>query len=528
MGSVYEARHEVLGHKVALKFLHPEIARQPNLQQRFLQEARLSATIDNPHIVRVTDVDTSDEGAYLVMELLQGEPLQSLLEREHRLDPGTAIGFTLQLLQGLAAAHERGVVHRDLKPDNVFVTPGIYGPLLKILDFGIAKLRATEEYQMTLTRPGAVMGTPEYMAPEQAFSADLVDARSDLYSIGIILFEMLSGSLPAEGDSPQKIAERALKGQVLRLADLCPDLPRALIDVVNRAIDPVPERRWPSAADLQRALLAASPTQSSQLPQDPSRASALPNFEYARSSGLPHDSELAAFQSQHATPVVPREQLAERLSNVPVTVAQELGPPPVTGEPAVRIKTQSMPEVSAPDEQTRLTRPATPRRRQRSALPWVLVSFFSLLVTAGALGWYYQDHLLDLPTPPQPTRHAGALGSPPASAAGGVEESDPGPGELEELQPLEPDPIVGAAPRPPPYNPTPGTPTPPPAKESPGLPTFTLPTHIQLPPSFPTSFPTSLPTVITLPTELPPGFPFPLPGGTPPKQAAPDETAPAP
>ena len=161
MGAVFEARHEVLGTSVALKFLHTELARRQGLATRFLQEARVSASIQSPHVTKVTDVEqTADGTPYLVMELLTGESLQQLLDRQRKLPKDQAIDFVLQILSGLEAAHALGVVHRDLKPDNVFITPSTGGPVCKLLDFGIAKLRQTNDYNKGLTRPGALMGTP--------------------------------------------------------------------------------------------------------------------------------------------------------------------------------------------------------------------------------------------------------------------------------------------------------------------------------------------------------------------------------
>ncbi len=197
MGTVYEAHHEFLETSVALKFLHAELAQRAGLGSRFLQEARVSARIRSPHVTHVTDVDqTADGSPYLVMELLHGEPLQQAMDRRGKLPPEQAVDFALQILSGLESAHAIGVVHRDLKPDNVFIVPATGGPLLKLIDFGIAKLRASTEFQKGLTRAGVIMGTPEYMAPEQLFAAENVDHRADLYSLGVILFEMLSGPSP--------------------------------------------------------------------------------------------------------------------------------------------------------------------------------------------------------------------------------------------------------------------------------------------------------------------------------------------
>lgn len=486
MGSVYEARHEVLGHKVALKFLHPEIARQPSLSQRFLQEARLSAAIDNPHIVRVTDVDTApNDGAFLVMELLHGESLQGMLERERRLDPERAVAFTQQLLLGLEAAHALGVVHRDLKPDNVFVTPSRQGPLLKILDFGIAKLRASEEYQMTLTRPGAVMGTPEYMAPEQAYSADLVDQRSDIYSVGVILFEMLSGVLPVEGDTPQQIAEAVLKGQVRRLQHLRPELPPELIEVVETSLMPDPDRRFGNVGEMRAALQR---THGSLLPRNSHNASVLP--AYVPASGAESTALVPRLGTEMAGPSG-LLTVVDRGSNVPKTLPPDPGPPPVTQQQPLKVKTASMPEAPALPLPTR-----TVGRRSSGGGFWFGLLGVVLLGGA-AFGWYTFDRS-QRPTPPaQPSRRV--VTEPARMDLGAVEaEID------EEFFSERPVGRGGAdSPRaggePPRVNPPP---------------TFSLPSGITLPP-----LPSTLPSV--------PGLPFPLPGlPQPPKQAAPEPSSP--
>jgi serine/threonine protein kinase len=256
MGSVFEAVHEYLGSAVALKFLNLELARRAGLVARFLQEARVSASIRSPHVVLVSDVDQTPDGLpYLVMELLEGESLQAVLTRSGRLPRATALDFAAQVLNGLEAAHAKGVVHRDLKPDNVFVVPTQQGPLLKLLDFGIAKLRTSEDFQRGLTRPGALMGTPEYMAPEQAISADLADHRADLFSVGVLLFEMLTGTRPVTGDDPRVMAASVLAGQVRSLRELDPDAPEALAAVLQRALAGRIEDRFQSAAEMRTALL---------------------------------------------------------------------------------------------------------------------------------------------------------------------------------------------------------------------------------------------------------------------------------
>ena len=260
MGSVYEARHEVLGTTVALKFLHPELSRRQGLVQRFLQEARVSAQIQSPHVVRVSDVDqTSANLAFIVMEYLEGKSLQTLYEDLYqagqRLSYGDALEYAMQMLEGVEAAHRAGVVHRDLKPDNVMITRTAKGePLLKVLDFGIAKLKVTGELDRGLTRPGVIMGTPEYMAPEQAYSADAVDARADIFSLGVMIFEMLAGRRPVGGDEPHQIASSYLTGQIAQLTDLAPHVPPELASVIHRAMGPKPSDRYGSVAEFRAAL----------------------------------------------------------------------------------------------------------------------------------------------------------------------------------------------------------------------------------------------------------------------------------
>ncbi len=260
MGSVFEARHEVLGTTVALKFLHPELSRRAGLVQRFLQEARVSAQIQSPHVVRVTDVDQNPNGqAFIVMEYLEGKTLQTLYEElyhaRQRLSYADALEYAMQMLEGVEAAHTAGVVHRDLKPDNVIIARGKKGePLLKLLDFGIAKLKVTGQLDRGLTRPGIIMGTPEYMAPEQAYSADTVDARADIFSLGVMVFEMLAGRRPVGGDEPHQIATAYLTRNIAKLLDLAPHLPAELAAAIHRAMGPKPEDRFNSVAELRAAI----------------------------------------------------------------------------------------------------------------------------------------------------------------------------------------------------------------------------------------------------------------------------------
>lgn len=259
MGSVYEAVHAVLGTRVAIKVLHPELARRAGLVERFLQEARVAAQIRSAHVVQVTDVDRTPEGhAYIVMELLEGEPLSGVLDRQRKLSTATACEYALQILQALEAAHALGVIHRDLKPENVFVTFVAGRPVLKLIDFGIAKARRTDPQQRNLTVAGVVMGTAEYMAPEQARSADKVDARADLYAVGVILYEMLSSVRPVSGDDARVVALKVERGEVLPLVQAATEVPREIAGLVHRAMAARPELRFPTATEMRLALEATA------------------------------------------------------------------------------------------------------------------------------------------------------------------------------------------------------------------------------------------------------------------------------
>ncbi|MBN4050179.1 protein kinase [Desulfobulbus sp. AH-315-M07] len=264
MGCVFEATHERLGSRVALKFLHPHLARRAGFKERFLREAQISAQIKSPHVVGATDVDVTEDGeAFMVMELITGGTLQEHYEalRTHKrwLSRDDAIDFILQICDGVEAAHELGVVHRDIKPDNVMLDEHATGvPLLRIMDFGVAKLRATEK---GLTQPGIAMGTPEYMAPEQAISASEVDASADVFSVGVMFYEMLANRRPVEGGNMLAIADAYRKGRIIRLEDALPSIEPGLADVVHQAIAGAPPDRFATVVAFRAALLAELPEQ---------------------------------------------------------------------------------------------------------------------------------------------------------------------------------------------------------------------------------------------------------------------------
>ena len=207
MGKVYLAEHVEIGKRVALKVLHPSYSRMPDLVERFRREARAASKIGHPNIVDVTDSGTTGDGSvYFVMEYLEGIELGSVIEREGALDVGRALKITGQICRALAVAHREGIIHRDLKPENIFlITRDGTADVVKVLDFGIAKTTEAEaQRERRLTSPGMAMGTPEYMSPEQA-AGRAADARCDVYALGAIMYEMVTGIPPYSGDNFMEI-----------------------------------------------------------------------------------------------------------------------------------------------------------------------------------------------------------------------------------------------------------------------------------------------------------------------------------
>jgi serine/threonine-protein kinase len=255
MGAVYEAVQEGLGRTVALKVLDPSLATHPDQLERFRREATSAAALGHSNIVAVTDfgAPSGDEPPYLVMELLSGESLGSLLDREAVLAPERTAFIASQMLSALGAAHAAGIIHRDIKPDNVFLTStSAFHDLVKVLDFGIAKL-GSEQGASRLTGTGTMLGTPAYMAPEQARGAT-VDHRADLYAVGATMYQALSGRLPHDAPSFPAMLFAIVEQDPQPLARLRPDLPPGLVAIVDRAMAKKPENRFPSAEAMRAAL----------------------------------------------------------------------------------------------------------------------------------------------------------------------------------------------------------------------------------------------------------------------------------
>jgi len=255
MGRVYEAWNPTISKRVAIKVLADEIAMRPDAAARFQREARAASAVESPYIVEIYDAGCTDDGRpFIVMELLRGETLASVLSERGPLAAGEVERIATQVMRGLERAHAAEIVHRDLKPDNIFlVDQDPEPPVAKILDFGVSKFGHTAA-QTNLTRDGAVLGTPSYMSPEQAQGEADVDARSDLWSVGAILYECLTGRLPFKGSSYEQIIVRICTTDAAALQTLAPRCPDGLAAVVERCMRRERGERFASAAEVLLAL----------------------------------------------------------------------------------------------------------------------------------------------------------------------------------------------------------------------------------------------------------------------------------
>jgi eukaryotic-like serine/threonine-protein kinase len=313
MGYVVSATHEQLQQRVAVKLLVPELAEDRDAAARFLREARAAVRIQSEHVARVLDVGEHSDGApFMVMEFLSGRDLSHELAALGTLEIGVAIDYVLQACEAVAEAHALGVIHRDLKPANLFLARRADGsPLVKVLDFGVSKAIATDSGSQgpaspSLTAAQSLLGSPAYMSPEQARRPKTVDIRTDVWSLGIVLYEFLSGHTPFPGDAPLEVLTAAVSDPMPSLVAVRPDVPRELEAVIAKCLEKKADDRYQSVAEFAQALapfaaVASRPSISRiagilRSSSPPGTGAPVPSGSTLRSAGTPvpdSDTELS-------------------------------------------------------------------------------------------------------------------------------------------------------------------------------------------------------------------------------------------
>lgn len=404
MGAVYEVEHLRTGHHRALKIVRPEYSAQPRYMQRLLREAKVAATLKTVHVAETLDAGILEDGsAYVLMELLEGRPLIALLEERSRLEPEEVVWIASEICQGLEVAHAEGIVHRDLKPENIFLVPsGEDGALVKILDFGISQFPASmAEAPTRLTRQGTILGTPFYMSPEQA-SGRKMDARTDIYALGIVMYEALSGTLPFDSPTIGELFLRIATGEYTPLEQRVETLDPNLVAVVARAMSRDLNDRFDSAKQLKGALAPfmghgpAAPGRVTLKLNALVRATA-PRAETLDYASSPRERETAADSSpmlpgDAATPAAGVADVASR-----ATPADDARPPAkavsegslvamgAANAPPADLPLRAPSSVPPPPSIPAWLAPTLPARAKRA--DWRLPLALAGLVAAAAIAW---------------------------------------------------------------------------------------------------------------------------------------------
>jgi serine/threonine-protein kinase len=262
MGTIYRALDEKLDRPVALKVMRADLEHDPEFSERFVREAKALASVLHPGLAVVFSFGEDRGLAYLALELVEGKTLYSIIEQNHRLPPRRACGIAVQILDALQAAHEKGIIHRDVKPGNIMVARRGGSDRVKLLDFGLVKMQKGK-HASALTDPSVILGTPAYMAPE-FIKGDPFDQRADLYSVGIVLFEMLVGAPPFHHPKLHEILRMQVREEPPPLRILRPDAPDILEAIILRTLEKDPAHRYKTAREMAEHLEAAADS----LPED--------------------------------------------------------------------------------------------------------------------------------------------------------------------------------------------------------------------------------------------------------------------
>jgi len=377
MGEVYEGTHLRLQRPVAVKVMHVELGSDETFVNRFEREARAAARLEHPNAVHVYDFGSLENGsAYLVMEYIDGVTLRDVLRKQGRFSLTAAVDIVRQACAAIAAAHARGIVHRDLKPENMMLRADEAGrPFVKVVDFGLAKLLENQTSQ--LTKGQELMGTPRYMAPEQFASGARVDERVDVYALGCVLFELLTGHAPYEGTFLEVVGKHVYAEPPAVAAEGA-EIPEAVQRVVHRALAKDPAQRTPSAAELARELETAS----------------------AGAVAAQGDPVTAPLPPSHTTEPRESDELVTKVAPASARLPDEFATRPVapvdlddeaTRVRVVRAPTVVVPPAVAPEPPTTTLPYAPPRRvaASRSARRWLQPAALTLTaVAAGTVAYY--------------------------------------------------------------------------------------------------------------------------------------------
>src|SRR6266403_273075 len=256
MGAVYIGKHVLMEKTVAIKVLHPSLALDDDVVARFSREAKAASRISHPHAVSVTDFGEAENGVvFLVMEYLDGRTLKEIIRSAGPMPLVRVVEIVRQVSGALDAAHAQGVIHRDLKSENIMLSQTNGGDWAKVLDFGIAKIQQPEGARDNdITAANLVIGTPQYMSPEQCSQSGPIDARSDVYSLGVILYEMLAGRVPFTGESPTVIMMQQVQDEPPSVLEARPDLPASVDELIKKALAKRPSDRFRTAGELSESL----------------------------------------------------------------------------------------------------------------------------------------------------------------------------------------------------------------------------------------------------------------------------------